>query len=710
MTAKKLMAVVLACVVAACSDGGTGPSPQEAARFTADQASYAQYQVAVLTLNGTAPTAQMHGTLGAEALTLMPLGDSSVVFMVPAVTGAQTLTFTAGSSEYEGTITVTALESVPEPETYLAEVSLDAEALIDGLEAEMGADTLEHAIPHDMLAAARDSLESFRLQVAQLTPAEAQQVADILSANLDRMSTLGDESALMAGVVHATAAGMIPVQCQSREKVLERYTCTWRAFGTHMTRAALGLTTALLAAEALSFVPVLAGPVAALLAGIGCYEAARAVRIGGELILIHGLAAWEVTKAVYEAGAGYFQTHIVSRFDGSQPGPAGMALLDASAAPAAQSAFRLASSAMPPTSMTTVTNGRPMTFTIAPQLRNVQATDSDLPFSWLAAGLKLIDAYNRRVSSFDTDWQIEFASLTTQYADPVDADEITIEIVGESTVRVDSIARTADRMTVKFGSSDTGIQEFQYDVVYDSGVYPEVRVRYDAELHPPGYIITDRAFNEVPDTLTVVVDFGFHLYPLLDNDGSLIPDAETPIIQNAAGPWQTGVNVSTGAFIHEEQTYSAVTFSAFNYDPGVYSDTVDVDITVDTGNGNFQPLRTLTFVVDDSTKMYHRSAAGRWVQTNYHINGGGETVTTFVLNEDGTGEVLSIVFNGESEPVPDREFGWNITMGFTASDTPVPNFRISWSGGVLWGRGPVTYPVQSFSGETSVDRWSATKQ
>lgn len=672
MKGRKLAVLVTAGLAAACSDAGTGPA-NEVAAFTAEQSAYAPYQVAVLTLNGSAPTSEVQGTFGTEPVTLMAAGDSTVALLVPAASGMHTLEFTIGSRTYRGSISVTSMPQVQEPESYLSAFAAEAAVEIEAVEAEISMDGTpeENARALELLQVVRDSLAVFETRLAALTPDQAQQAADILQANRMLMET-SQQSALAAGVVHGTAHGEIPQRCQQQATALKAYKCTWDEFILAMADATIGLAGGALAAKVLAPVPLLGLVVGGALAIDGTLDAVRALKLGGQLLRIHGMIAAEIAMAtgelVWEGGSAFFRAHIYN--------PDGFAL----------------GGMRPPASMESFTNGGMATFTFAPQMRPVRALDRALPVDWLAKGLGLLDRYNRLVSPFGTRFQLQFASTTTSYAPDVPYEEIDIEIVQNQNVRVKQLTGSGTHIHVTFDTDQQGEQEFTYDIVYSSDVFPDLRVRYRATLHQPTYTIGSvRDTTIIGDTVSM---YGrvVNLYFLMHDDGSLAPNE--------------GFYLGTPSTVPPHVVFSLagngghyVNLQGYLTDPQIVADTFTVEMTSNGGR-----LMDLTVIMHDSAGVYGTNMTGQWVKRYYNGSSQGFLRTTehVSINADGTYVVHSTTTHSTNAPddtdYTQRSHFWRIDVALVDGR---PEHRLREHGEGWAMTYPVSYPVDTFTGYDS---------
>lgn len=670
----------LAFLAAACSEGGstTGPSDEPGA-FTADRSTYAVHEVALLTLNGPAPAAGVvvEGMLGTTPVMLARSSDSSVVFLAPPVTGTHTLAFTAAGRAYSGAITVLAVQPVANPIEYLESVASDAAVQIDAAEQEILLEgmTEENALALEFLQIARDSLASFESSLAQLTPDDAQQAANALSVNLARMQEASGRLAA-AGIASAVVQIAIPAHCAEKTTALERYKCTWGAFINAMAGATIGFGGGILS---LSLGPW-GIPVAAGLGVYGAIDFARAVRLGWELVKIHGMVAAEISKSmgkavwdatgapVWEAGTEYFRTQVYNA-DG----------------------FALAGGMAAPASMTSFTDGGTVSFSFAPQLRPVQAGDRALGVSWLNTALGHVQRYNEAVARLGTRFQMSFAEPETTYSPDVPYEQISIEVIDNPQVRVSSVEGSGTRVDVTFETDATTEQEFTYDVVYNSGVYPEMRVRFEAKLRMPVYALGSYADSTLlGDTITM---YGRtrNFYRLMHDDGTLLGDQHIDI-----GTGTSTVLPPHVFYMLNGNGDDIVYMEGWLTDPAIVADTFDIK-----GIINYtENALNLTVIMRDSAGVYGTSLLGEWTRRGYRRSGDGEVLDEMEglrYNADGTVTVLyTTSYFSNAPPETDytpRSFSWRIGVELV-DGRPVHHLRHD--GDSWFATFPVTYPVESF--------------
>ena len=217
MKSRKLLTAAVILLSAACSDGG-GTGPGDRPGITPDATSYQAYDVATIAVNGqvAASGVVVPGMLGTTAVSLVSTSDSTMAFLVPAVPGTHKLDFDIGTRSYTGSITVVAGQIVANPTTFLDALGDVADAGVSQAAAAINAQALtgDSAVAILMLQEARDSLASFRRMLTQMTPAEKQQVANILNANLS-----AEHRSFVLGVQGGTtlaSAYAIPAECAAK--------------------------------------------------------------------------------------------------------------------------------------------------------------------------------------------------------------------------------------------------------------------------------------------------------------------------------------------------------------------------------------------------------------------------------------------------------------------------------------------------------------
>src|SRR5690606_14679958 len=89
------------------------------------------------------------------------------------------------------------------------------------------------------LQVARDSLASFESALAQMSPEDAQTVANALSVNLAQMQASAQRFAA-AGIADALVQGSIPAVCAAKATALDKYQCTWGEFIDSMASVTIG--------------------------------------------------------------------------------------------------------------------------------------------------------------------------------------------------------------------------------------------------------------------------------------------------------------------------------------------------------------------------------------------------------------------------------------------------------------------------------------
>jgi hypothetical protein len=590
-----------------------------------------------------------------------------MIFMVPATPGTHTLDFTVGTQAYSGPITVTAAQAVANPATFLDAIGDVADARLVAMSSVVDAHALtgDSLVAADMLDEARDSLASFRTTFAQMTPAQKQQVADILNANLSaehRALVLGAQ----AGSLSA-AAYQIPAACAAKATALEQYQCTWGSFFTSLKDVAKYLGGAALAAETSAVTGLVGIGVSAVFSTFALVEGVNTFWLGIELLRIHGMLVWEIGAAVVDATKNFFRADVVAADPGMTGTPAGAAAGPVAAVTStAPFASAFAAAATPASSMTRVTHDRPLTFRFSPKLRPVQMSDRSLPLSWVSGALRLVAEYNRLVARYDAKYQLKFATPAASFPSSVPHAQIDVEVVTNSKVKVKSVTGSGDLTQVVFTTTAAGVQPFTYDVIYTSGVYPEVRVRYAAELHPPTFMLTDLDGRELPDTMRLMGRWQYN-YLLLENDGSRI-DPNLSVQLHTQGTYQGGANVTM------TYTYNSNFYLNTNVEPNRTRmvDTIPVTVVKDGA-----PLRDMTFIVTDSLGMYNRMVPGVWIHTYVDVLAAARYRDRIVFNANGTGTITSRVNTGTGETVTnyDPAITWRL---WQENEGGRPVFELDW--------------------------------
>jgi hypothetical protein len=520
-------------MLGACSDpsgggGGSGGSHQATGTFTTREVSYEPYQAVEVRVPvaGLAEGTRIQGKLGDASLDLVKGSDSTLVFVLPAAPGAApTLRFTVGDTAYSGSIAVRAASPMPDPQAYLTAAMAGLEQSITALPGEIEADTF----PYDKqqllqrVQEARDSVARYKQLVSQLTPAEREYLARFLQANvgglLDEMQAgvAGSASAGQRSVLRVGAQrNMIPVECRL-PKGIESYKCTWGVFGGHLANLAYYWSLAALAATTIPTTGPLGIAVSGVIGAGAMIEGLDAFRTGAVLAVWTGMAAWEIGVAAVDGASSYFRARAISPSPGIAPGQAG------------------GSTSADVASLTEVTSNQPLTFSFEAQYRRAQPGDLNSGVSWLSTALGLVKKYNDFAGRFlGQRFTIGFASPAAGWL-AANPGEISVEVAQNANVRVASQRPVPGGFEVTFASDATTPQSFSYDIVYNAGVYPQVRVRYQATLLPVRYAVAAASGGIVRDTVHFSSNIAQSFRLVLD-DGS-----------SAAGVDYSQVNVANNS-------------------------------------------------------------------------------------------------------------------------------------------------------------------
>jgi hypothetical protein len=280
-------------------------------------------------------------------------------------------------------------------------------------------------------------------------------------------------------------------------------------------------------------------------------------------------------------------------------------------------------------------------------------------------------------------YQIKFRPPLNSFPTTVPHSQIDVEIVTNNNVKVKSVTGSGDRTTVVFTTTAAGVQKFTYDIVYTSGVYPEVRVRHEAELHPPTFILADVNGRELPDTMRLMSRWQYNVL-ILNPDG-------TRIDPNLTVHLGTETSYTGGAHIGLTYSYNSAAYMDAFVEPNRQR---VVDTLTATVMKDGTPLRAMTFILTDSLTMYTRTVPGNYTHTFLSSNG-TETRDVLVFNTNGTGTVLSRVNVRTGQPitVSNPNFQWQV---WQENEQSKPVFELEW----LWG-GNFGYSQALAYGQTS---------
>ncbi len=192
VTVLRRASIVAVLTLAGCGGGGvTGENRPAVLTLIPVDASVTTQEVTSATISGARLTASSYnGAIGAVPLVAGRVNDSTVSFVVPAVpAGSQTLSITIGGGVVQAAIQVTTVTPVGNPVTYVARIDSILNASIS-LTISAAANT-STATSADSAARAADLQKALAARAvaqasfAALSPADQQDVAQILSASLD---------------------------------------------------------------------------------------------------------------------------------------------------------------------------------------------------------------------------------------------------------------------------------------------------------------------------------------------------------------------------------------------------------------------------------------------------------------------------------------------------------------------------------------------
>jgi hypothetical protein len=477
---------------AGCSDG-VGPGPQlNSGTFTTDHNSYLPYQGVVVGVptRSLSTGARLVGKLGEITVALGKATDSTLVFMMPGSASgtAPVLSFTIGDTAYAGAITVGTAQPVQNPAQYLTAVQQQLRKTIVAARAGVEQDTLSYDKQKalSLLQAAQDSLTKYEQALTQLTPAEREVLANFLHVNLgSRLSAYSiTNSASLAhtsGLSLSAAPGEgwwkgIPHQCRTKPTSVTQYSCTWGVFGGHLKEIAQLGTLAYFASLTIPGTGAVGIAVAGVIGGLAGLEALDALITGYVLMRWTAFAAWNVAEIVVDAASPHFRIQLLAPNRNVSPSEANFAL--AAAAPASHSE-------MAQSSLTEMTQNQPVAFSFAAQHRTVQASDAGTSVSWMGSALRAINTYNDFARRYLGErFTLSYAAPAAEWIAPTAASEISVAVVSNTKVRLASFGGNPGRFEMTFSSDEKTPQPFTYDIIYNGGVYPAVRVRRQATLNP----------------------------------------------------------------------------------------------------------------------------------------------------------------------------------------------------------------------------------
>ncbi len=627
-TALALLALV------GCSDGGTptgpGPEPAPSGRFTADRSTYVPFRVAQLALDAPAPQpgASITGTLGGVGVDLLAAEDSVLLVAIPDLAaGNHVLTFAVGSREYRGSLTITSAPALPDPVAYLDAVTEHATATIAairaGIDSTAGGGAREAML--ELLSVAEDSLAAFDNARATLSPADAAIVAQVLRANYAGLEGFPTAAANTTFSTMPSSAAL--PECANLHPLFE-YECTWNEFVDAATFSSGFAALSVLAAKGIAWTGPIGFVVSAGSATVSMLIGARALDIGLEVVLWKGVMAYKAGTEVVAATSELFRTTFPDEensFPSTERREFPTNGLHAS--PTDDQHLHVLRDASTPSpaaaNMTRLSNGVTMTFSFSPRVRNVQAADAALPVTWLTQGLRLIESYNAFIGRFTTRAQITLPAATMAWLEPVPFEQIDIEVVANDRVRLDSLFGADDRISMRFATDEETEQAFTYDVVYSSGVYPTVRVRYDAVLEPPSYQLTWLNRAPVPDAMSL---YGGVYYPLM-----LLDEAGVPVARD----WSTdGITLenSTNPNVTPVWYHNGTRFDvSFEVSGGQTQVNTEVDVVLDG-----RVITRLALELTDSLAFYRNVVTGGWTRESYYQGEGVAVSEQWTLHADGT--------------------------------------------------------------------------
>lgn len=656
----RVAVLMLPLAVVSCGDA-TGPEDGAVdASFTTDASSYQPYGIATLRLNGPAPAADVlvDGWLDSTAVVLAVTGDSALAFLVPSVApGTRTLSFTAAGRDYSGVVQVAAAAAIADPESVIRAATDRGHQLIAGLRAQVWADTssyVDSASVYALLDMAADSLAAAEASLASLSAEEKAVVAQFLAANFPLIDPAAVSSLAMA------APSWMPLRCAemvdaAEASVADVYQCLW----VEMARGWVHVGGAFVVGKLAAMLPFPANAI-----GVGLATGYALTELGGfmhaltGIVAVHGLFVWDLfgaagdaTLAVLDNAATSVEDYVRVEVFGQDPNRVGSMRVTEAASQG----------------MSVLTDDRPVTFSFAPRIRNVQPGDDDAPFGWLSAGLSVLDRYNSIARRLGERFVVDLRPASSSWMPAVPHDRVSVEVVQNDAVRVLEQGGAGDRVTVRFGTDRTTTQTFAYDVVYASGVYPPLRVRYHAELRPqPPYELAFRDGPIVPDTLRLAGGF-WHYFDIRDGDGSPLPAEHYVPYAELANNTNTAVSLDSR---YGDRTFD---FGALIPDGSTFARTdVDVIVHADNGDGSTSQItiRRLTLEVVDSAAWYHNRSVGGWTVEDYGYDDIVDATEYWTLNADGTGRRASPYYGTMA-------VDWYVERAMTA-DVVTYNLVVEW--------------------------------
>jgi hypothetical protein len=611
----------------ASDDGPTPPPPPptvETKPFTTNLTSYVPYQVVEVAVQKGSFTAgeKVNGTIGTKAITLAILSDSLLAFMAPpeAAGTTQSLVFKLKEVNYKGNITVKNEAGVSQPDQYITTFTTGIETSLAGLKNLIVNDTTLSAVAindiYSVMDVVKDSMVSFKKNFALLTAADKIVVANFMKVNLDGMTSLLNDLA-------DYKAGKLTTSCNTGN-AFQDYNCAWSEIGFQLERK-LKVYAIIIAGS------LVAGPVGVVGATISI---AIGLKIGmdvGESSVVIGRALgatlyyrWTQVVDIYDYVAEFFRTTSISG------------------------------------SLSSFKNNVAAAFSFEAGFRNVQSGDVNSSSGFINSGLKALDAFNAFTGKISSKFAIKIAALKTKWRKPQDMSEISVAVVDNPKVKLQTFKGTPDKLEIAFATDELTDQPFKYDIVYKNAVYGQVKIRREATLTVPSYKVAVLEFG-VPKIITGELAFEKDVIKslkIMNDDGTVAQDIDYKqvSIKNSTNPLVT----IKSQYLEPEPKYGVVlTFTT--------GEKYQVSFDVFYLN---KKVQTINAVVDDGLSAIKKLVTGNWTVTYYYLpsgNGGSlHQIDKITLYADGTGKKTA-GWNGD----PSGQF-----TDFTNSTDPA--YSLTW--------------------------------
>jgi hypothetical protein len=574
--------------------GGPGVIPAD--MLVADKSTYTPYQMMVLQIKKSAQTTgeKIKVTIGTKVTDAVVLSDSAVLLIAPEglIGNELPVNFELRKVQYKGVVAIQTAVAAGDPDIYFNSFTQDISASLDALKMQVESDTAVwegKSDVYDAIRVAKDSIAAFKTGYARLQPAEKAYLANFIKANYNSRPAFPEPlKEYVFGRKATQAFGRVQSLCDTNDPVWN-YQCAVNAFITSVAEMSLWMVATYASAVPIQLAfPGVGTALATITTVLVVTELKDVIVFGKKVMVTKAVRAWAKAQELYESTSEYFKSVAVSG------------------------------------SMTEWKNDASSSFSFWSKFRNIQETDNASSISFLENAISKIKVFNDLAGKMSDKFKVKFVPAATIFRKPANISQLSIGVVNNQKVKLKSFSGTPDKLDLSFTTTESTDQDFEYDIIYKSTVYEEVKVRYKAKLVHPWYKVAYRANN---NTINSEVNF----FQNVQQEFKLVNDNGTNVTGLDYSQVSIGNNSNSKVTVSKTLLSSSDGFGITLNTSQTSAEKTTFDVLYGT-----KKVQTITGIVDDSLQFYKNKCIGNWAMQWYDANGPTDG-SRYVFTEDGKG-------------------------------------------------------------------------